>query len=233
MTFAGKTILVIGGSSGIGRSVIEKLTAEGAEVWNLSRSEVDLPGVNHQTVDVAAEAWSVEVPDKLDGMVYCPGTINLKPFNALKTEDFQHDWEINVLGFVKALKQSLKSLRKGPSSVVLFSTVAVSQGMNYHASIAASKGAIEGLTKSLAGEYARNNIRFNAIAPSLTDTPLAKNLLSSEEKRKASDDRHPLKRVGQPEDISSAVMYLLSENSSWMTGQTLHLDGGMSSIRPL
>lgn len=233
MSFAGKTILVIGGSSGIGRSVIEKLLAEGAEVWNFSRTEVDLPGVHHQSVDVASENWSVEVPEKLDGMVYCPGTINLKPFNALKTDDFQLDWEINVLGFVKALKHSLKSLRKGPSSVVLFSTVAVSQGMNYHSSIAASKGAIEGLAKSLAGEYARNNIRFNTIAPSLTDTPLAKNLLSSDEKRKASDDRHPLKRVGQPEDISSAVLYLLSEDSSWMTGQTLHLDGGMSSVRPL
>jgi NAD(P)-dependent dehydrogenase (short-subunit alcohol dehydrogenase family) len=233
MSFQGKKILVVGGSSGIGQSVIEKLTSQGAEIWNLSRTEVSGPGVVHQTVDITDEELSFELPEVLDGFVYAPGTINLRPFNALKVEDFQNDWEVNVLGFVKVMKLALKSLRKIPSSVVLFSTVAVSQGMSYHASIAASKGAIEGLTKSLAGEYARNNIRFNAIAPSLTDTPLTHNLLSSEEKRKASDERHPLKRVGQAQDISEAALYLLSESSGWMTGQTLHLDGGMSSVRPI
>lgn len=233
MSFDQKKILVVGGSSGIGKSVIEKLLAQGAEVWNLSRNEVRMPGVIHQTVDITEKELNFDLPETLAGLVYAPGTINLRPFNALKIEDFQRDWEVNVLGFIKIMKLALKSLRKIPSSVVLYSTVAVSQGMNYHASIAASKGAVEGLTKSLAGEYARINIRFNAIAPSLTDTPLSKTLLSSEEKRKASDNRHPLNRVGQPEDISEATLYLLSEDSSWMTGQTLHVDGGLSSIRPL
>lgn len=233
MSFEQKKILVVGGSSGIGKSVIEKLLAQGAEVWNLSRNEVRMPGVIHQTVDITEKELNFDLPETLAGLVYAPGTINLRPFNALKIEDFQRDWEVNVLGFIKIMKLALKSLRKIPSSVVLYSTVAVSQGMNYHASIAASKGAVEGLTKSLAGEYARINIRFNAIAPSLTDTPLSKTLLSSEEKRKASDNRHPLNRVGQPEDISEATLYLLSEDSSWMTGQTLHVDGGLSSIRPL
>ncbi|MFZ9045178.1 MAG: SDR family NAD(P)-dependent oxidoreductase [Cyclobacteriaceae bacterium] len=233
MSFEQKKILVVGGSSGIGKSVIEKLLAQGAEVWNLSRNEVRMPGVIHQTVDITEKELNFDLPETLAGLVYAPGTINLRPFNALKIEDFQRDWEVNVLGFIKIMKLALKSLRKIPSSVVLYSTVAVSQGMNYHASIAASKGAVEGLTKSLAGEYARINIRFNAIAPSLTDTPLSKTLLSSEDKRKASDNRHPLNRVGQPEDISEATLYLLSEDSSWMTGQTLHVDGGLSSIRPL
>lgn len=233
MSFEGKNILVVGGSSGIGASVIEKLVAQSANVWNLSRTATSMSGVHHQSVDVTSEDLHFELPDELDGLVYAPGTINLRPFNALKTTDFQHDWEVNVMGFVKVLKVALKSLRKRPSSVVLYSTVAVSQGMNYHASIAASKGAVEGLMKSLAGEYARSQIRFNAIAPSLTDTPLAKSLLSTDDKRKASDERHPLKRVGQPEDISEATLYLLSDASGWMTGQTLHLDGGMSSVRPL
>lgn len=233
MTFEGKNILVVGGTSGIGYAVIQGLLAKGAAIWNISRTPINLNRVHHQSVDITGSVDIINLPESLDGLVYCPGSINLKPFNALKTEDFQQDWEVNVMGFIKILKLALKPLKTKQSSIVLFSTVAVSQGMSYHASVAASKGAIEGLTVSLAAEYARNGIRVNAIAPSLTDTPLAKQLLSTEEKRKASDDRHPLKRIGQPEDISEMTLFLLSDASSWMTGQIIHLDGGMSSIRPI
>jgi NAD(P)-dependent dehydrogenase (short-subunit alcohol dehydrogenase family) len=165
-------------------------------------------------------------------LVYCPGTINLKPFHRIAISDFQNEMDINFFGAVRVLQACLKGLKKSDSaSVVLFSTVAVQTGMGFHAGIASAKGAVEGLTRSLAAEWAPSKIRVNSIAPSLTDTPLASNLLSTPEKKEASDKRHPLGRIGSPEDLANAAFYLLSENSSWMTGQILHLDGGMSSLK--
>lgn len=130
---------------------------------------------------------------------------------------------------IKAVLKPLKA--SGAASVVMFSTVAVIQGMNFHTSIAASKGAIEGVTRSLAAEFAKANIRVNAIAPSLTDTPLASSLLSSDERRKMSEDRHPIKAIGEAKDMAAMVQFLLSENAKWVTGQILHVDGGLSSVR--
>ena len=235
MNWNDKTILVVGGSSGIGASVLELLSDTGAKVISLSRSKPGNPHDQHITLDITEEFSEIAgLPDTLDGIVYCPGSINLKPFQALKLSDFVADMDINFFGAVKVIQACLKVLKKSPAaSVVLFSTVAVSQGMSYHAAIAAAKGAVEGLSRSLAAEYAKSGIRFNCIAPSLTDTPLAAGLLASEDKRKASDERHPLRRVGKPEDLSSAVKYLLSDESGWMTGQVLRPDGGMSSVRPL
>lgn len=231
MTFKSKQIAVVGGTSGIGASVLE-LIGDSATVYNISRGEA--AGSTNIQLDVTSNFEKIEgLPDELHGLVYCPGSINLRPFQSLKPEDYQKDFEINVLGAVKVIKASLKSLKKSKNaSIVLFSTVAVSQGMSFHASVAASKGAVEGLVRSLAAEFAKSGIRVNAIAPSLTDTPMAEALLSSDEKRKASDDRHPLGRIGKPEDLAYAVRYLLYDQSSWMTGQVIHLDGGMSAIRP-
>jgi NAD(P)-dependent dehydrogenase (short-subunit alcohol dehydrogenase family) len=164
--------------------------------------------------------------------VYCPGTINLKPFHRISIADFKQEMEVNFYGAIRLLQACLKGLKKSSSpSVVLYSTVAVQTGMGFHAGIASAKGAVEGLTRSLAAEWAPNKIRVNAIAPSLTETPLALALLSTPEKKEASDKRHPLGRVGRPEDIAEATVFLLSEKSSWMTGQILHLDGGMSHLK--
>lgn len=234
----GKKILVVGGSSGIGLEVVRQATQLGAEVWSASRNhteELQNTGTNFINLDVTADDYQLdELPDQLDALVYCPGTINLKPFHRLKIADFQNDYEVNVLGAVKVIQACLPRLKKSDAAaVVTFSTVAVQQGMGFHSSIAAAKGAVEGLTRSLAAELAPQNIRVNCIAPSLTDTPLAGQLLSSPEKREASEKRHPIKKVGQPKDLASVAVYLLSFSSEWITGQIWHIDGGMSSIKSL
>ena len=163
--------------------------------------------------------------------MYAPGSINLKPFRGLKRSDFEHEFAINALGAVDVLQWAQKTLTATPgASVVLFSTVAVTQGMPFHASVAAAKGAVEGLTRSLAAEWAPK-VRVNAIAPSLTNTPLAERLLNNEAKQEAAAKRHPLQRVGTPEDIANAALFLLSEQSSWITGQILGVDGGMSALK--
>jgi NAD(P)-dependent dehydrogenase (short-subunit alcohol dehydrogenase family) len=235
MDFKDKNVVVVGGSSGIGASVVEKLNEGGANIWNLARRKSEVSRVNNVELDVTAEFDKIDgLPEKVDGVVYCPGSINLKPFQSLHISDFQNDFNINVLGAVKVFKAVLKSLKKAETaSIVMFSTVAVTTGLNFHTSVAAAKGAVEGVVKSLAAEWSRSNIRVNAIAPSLTDTPMAQNLLSSDEKRKTSADRHPLKRVGSSDEMADAVLFLLSNQSSWMTGQVLHIDGGMSSLRPI
>jgi NAD(P)-dependent dehydrogenase (short-subunit alcohol dehydrogenase family) len=169
----------------------------------------------------------------IDGLVYCPGSITLAPFHRLSLDQFSEDYEINVLGAVRVLQACLGNLNPEGSSIVLFSTVACRIGMSYHSSIAAAKSAVEGLVRSLAAELASKHIRVNAVAPSLTDTPLASNLLSTEDKRKRAAQRHPLGRIGSVSDIAGAVEYLLSEASSWVTGQILSVDGGLSSVKPL
>jgi NAD(P)-dependent dehydrogenase (short-subunit alcohol dehydrogenase family) len=163
--------------------------------------------------------------------VYCPGSINLKPFRSLKPDDFKKDLEVNVMGAVRVLQQYQSGLQKSAGSgVVLFSTVAVQTGMPYHASVAVAKGAVEGLVRSLAAEWAPV-VRVNCIAPSLTDTPLAARLLDSDVKRQSSADRHPLKRVGDSEHIAALACFLLSDEAGFITGQVIKADGGISSIK--
>ncbi|NMM49055.1 SDR family NAD(P)-dependent oxidoreductase [Marinigracilibium pacificum] len=230
---AKKTIAIIGGSSGIGLATVKLLAERGHEILVFSRHfEESIENVRHVKLDVLSDDITPELfPEKLDGLAYCPGSINLKPFQSLKADDFQSDIEINVLGAIKVLGTAMKSLKKGNDpSVVLFSTVAVQTGMPYHTSVAASKGAIEGITRSLAAEWAPK-VRVNAVAPSLTDTPMASQLLSDERKRELGAKRHPLKRVGTPNDIAKAVTYLLSEDSSWITGQIFKIDGGMGDLQ--
>ena len=156
----------------------------------------------------------------------------MKPFNRLSQDDFKNDFQINVLGAVSILQAVLPKLKKAEgSSVILFSTVAAKIGMGFHASVSASKGAIEGLTLSLAAELSSHKIRVNCVAPSLTDTPLAKNLLSTDEKKEASNKRHPIGRFGTSADIANITTFLISDESSWITGQILGVDGGMGSIK--
>lgn len=226
--------VVIGGSHGIGLEVLKKQLELGAEVFNYSRTSppVEHPSLLHRECDILVGDIDKETfPETIDKLVYCPGSINLKPIRGLKLLDFREEMEINFFGAVKVMKACLAALKKSDSaSVVMFSTVAVGQGMPFHSSISASKGAIEGFARSLAAELAPG-IRVNVVSPSLTDTPLAERLLSTDKQREGASQRHPLKRYGQSADIASAANFLLSDESSWITGQVIGVDGGLSVLR--
>lgn len=224
----GKNIVIVGGNSGIGKATSEMLQSAGANLFLYSKS-----GSGTTALDTSSDFGEMPgLPEVIDGLVYAPGTINLKPFHRISIDDFKKEMEVNFFGAVRVLQACLKGLKKSSApSVVLYSTVAVQTGMGFHAGIASAKGAIEGLTRSLAAEWAPSKIRVNAIAPSLTETPLASALLSTPEKKEASDKRHPLGRVGSALDIAASTVFLLSPQSSWMTGQILHVDGGMSTLK--
>ncbi|QHT70567.1 SDR family oxidoreductase [Rhodocytophaga rosea] len=237
-TVKGKNILVIGGSSGIGLAITKQLIDQGAYVITASRRTIEVLTelrVTQLQIDVTGDIQALSaLPDVLHGLVYCPGTINLKPFTRLTEEDFMQDMQVNVFGAVRVLQATIKHLKKSSgASVVFFGTVAARTGMNFHASVATAKSALHGLAVSLAAEYASSHIRFNSIAPSLTHTPLAGNLLSTPEKKENADKRHPLGRIGTPEEIASLAVYLLSDQASWITGQWIGMDGGMSTLKTI
>lgn len=236
MDFNGKNMLVVGGSSGIGLSLVKLLHQQNANVYVVSRSvsEEWPEDVHFLKADVTGDLDAMEMflPQAIHGLVYSVGSINLKPFIRLTAEDFLNDFKLNVLGAARIIQQAMKPIKNAAgSSIVLISTVAAKTGMPYHASIAAAKGAVEGMALSLAAELAAQQIRVNVVAPSLTDTPLAQNLLSTPEKREASAKRHPLGKIGQPEDISQLIAFLLSEQSSWVTGQVIGVDGGLGNLK--
>ena len=228
------TFLVVGGSSGIGLQVTNQLAAAGHTVYATYNTHIveSVGNVHYHPVNVLDENINVDfLPDSIEGIVYCPGAISLRPFNRIASEDFIKDYNLQVVGAVKVIQAALLKLKESKNgSIVLFSTVAVQLGLNFHSLVASSKGAIEGLTKALAAELAPT-IRVNCIAPSLTNTPLAASLLNSDQKIDANAQRHPLKRVGTPLDIANAVEFLLTDKSSWVTGQILSIDGGMSTIK--
>ena len=238
MNFRGKNILVVGGSSGIGLELVNMLASMGAQIYNDSRTKSQLlpDGLIHIPIDVLSniDLLAEQVPDKLDGLVYAVGSINLKPFSRYSEDDFINDYKLNVTGAVRCIQLAYRSLRNsGSASVVLLSSVAAKTGMPFHASIAAAKGGVESLALSLAAEFASQNIRVNVVAPSLTDTSLAGNLLNTPEKREVSAKRHPLGRIGKPEDIASAISFLLSDESGWISGQVLGIDGGIGNLKTL
>ena len=227
--------LIIGGSSGIGSSLVAQLVGEGHQVfatYNTHPVVSSFPNLSYYPLNVLDETLDLSfLPEKLDGIAFCPGAIQLKPFARIQAADFVADYQLQVVGVIKVIQGALPALKNAEqASIVLFSTVAVQLGLNFHSLVSASKGAIEGLTKSLAAEFAPK-IRVNAIAPSLTNTPLAAGLLNSDQKMEANAERHPLKRVGKPEDVSAMAAFLLSPKTSWITGQILSVDGGMGALK--
>jgi NAD(P)-dependent dehydrogenase (short-subunit alcohol dehydrogenase family) len=226
--------LVVGASSGIGQAITNQLAAEGHHVFATYHKNQFASSANITTlpINVLDEQLDLSIlPSSLDGLVYCPGAINLRPFSRIAPNDFTQDFNLQVGGAIKVIQAALPVLKNsGNASIILFSTVAVQLGLNFHTQVSVSKGAIEGLTKALSAELAPT-IRVNCIAPSLTDTPLAASLLNTEQKIEANALRHPLKRIGKVNDISEMACFLLSEKSSWITGQVMHVDGGMSTIK--
>ena len=231
-----KNILIAGAGKGIGLAVATQLTGT-ANVFTISRNPTEaLTALNTSFYKLDPTSDSLEsldnLPDTIHGVVYCPGSINLKPFSRLTAQDFINDFQQNIIGAINLIQKVLPALKKAEgASVVLYSTVAVKSGMPFHASIAAAKGAVEGLARSLAAELAASRIRVNVVAPSLTDTALASALLNTPEKKEAAGKRHPLQRVGSAEDMAKVTNFLLSDDSSWITGQVIGVDGGLGSLR--
>lgn len=226
-----RNILLIGGSTGIGLEIATQLVKEN-KVMVASRNKGALSDeIEHFKFDVLQDTIEdLDLPEAIHGLVYCPGSINLKPFKMLKSKDFEEELNLNFLSLIKVVQGIMPKLKNAENpSLVFFSTVAVKVGMPFHTSVAAAKGAIEGFAKSLAAEYAPK-MRVNVIAPSLTDTPLAEKLLSNEAKKEKMGERHPLKRVGNTKDIANAAIFLLSEENSWITGQIIGVDGGLSTL---
>ena len=227
-----KNILLIGGSYGIGLALAKELQNDYA-VYIASRTfentenikATHIPfDVQHDTLDLS------KLPATIDGFAYLPGTINLRPFRGIKPESFLEDLQLNFIDMIKVLQTALPLITASElPSIVLFSSVAATSGLPFHTSIAASKGAVEGFAKALAAEYAPK-MRVNVVAPSLTNTQLADKFLNNESKQEKSNQRHPLKRYGQPDDIAQMAAFLLSDKSSWISGQVFHVDGGMSTL---
>ncbi len=225
-----KTILVIGGSKGIGKSIVTKLLGY-CKVINISRTapEISHTNLTHFDCDVTQD----ELPqiDQADGLVYCPGSINLKPISRLSIEDFKNDFDINVLGAVKAIQHYLPVLKQGQKpSIILFSTVAAKLGMPFHASIAVAKSGVEGLVKSLGAELAPT-FRINAIAPTVTNTDLAAKLLRNEKMIENITERHPLKKFLSPDEVADMAEFLLSDNAASISGQVFEMDCGIVSFK--
>lgn len=225
-----KNIIVIGGSKGIGNAILTSLL-ENNKVYNISRSK---PEINHNNlIHHSLDILQNDLPniESVDTLIYCPGSINLKPISRLKLDDFRSDFEINVIGAVKAIQHYLPSLKKGNKpSILLFSTVAAKLGMPFHASVAAAKSAVEGITKSLGAEFAPN-IRVNAIAPTVTDTDLASKLLRNDRMIENITERHPLKKYLQPNEVADLANFLISEKAASISGQIFELDCGIVSFK--
>ncbi|MBB1192115.1 oxidoreductase [Flavobacterium sp. SOK18b] len=225
-----KNIVIIGGSKGIGSAILLQ-QLESNIVYNISRNEPEIthPNLRHFSINVLQD--TLPEIENVDTLIYCPGSINLKPIGSLSIDDFRNDFEINVIGAVKAIQKYLPALRKGTNpSIVLFSTVAVKLGMPFHASIATAKAGIEGLVKSLGAELA-SVIRINAIAPTITETTLAAGILRNDRMKENMVERHPMKGYLKPEEVANMANFLISENAKSISGQIFEMDYGIVSFK--
>ncbi len=235
-------IWILGAHGGVGEALARTLHKRGNALFLTARDAGTIADLASETgaetascdvlvddqLDAAAEAVASE--DGLAGLAYCVGSIVIKSLRQAQDQDFIDAFSLNALGAAKAIARTAPALRKAKGSVVLFSTVAVQQGFGNHAVIAAAKGAVEGLTRSLAAELAPH-VRVNALAASLTDTPLAAPMLNNEQMAQSIAQMHPIPRLGTPEDLAEAAAFLLSQESSWITGQILNVDGGRGALR--
>jgi NAD(P)-dependent dehydrogenase (short-subunit alcohol dehydrogenase family) len=227
--------LIIGASSGIGKALALQLANAGHTVFGTFHKtaiQSTHPAIHYANLNVLDENLVFDfLPETLNGIIYCPGSINLRPFERIKAADFTNDYNLQVVGAIKVIQAVISKLKNSENAaIVFFSTLAVQAGLPFHSQVSASKGALEGLTKAMAAEYAPK-IRVNCIAPSLTDTPLATALLNTDQKKEINAQRHPLKRIGTAEDIANMAEFLLSEKASWISGQILHVDGGLSTLK--
>ena len=227
-----KNILVIGGNSLIGQEVIKLSNSQGDNVIATSRSTIDLPLKNFIQLDPNEDLSGLDaLPDSIDALLYCPGSISLKSIQRMDISDIREDFRINVEGAFNIIKKVLPNLKKdNGASVVFISSVAANSGMTFHSSIATSKAALEGFARSLASELAPR-VAINCVAPSLTNTPMAEHLLDNEKKLQSSQERHPLNAIGDPVKVAKVIYNLFSAKEDWITGQTLSIDGGLSSLR--
>ncbi len=225
-----KSVLIIGGSKGIGRSLVN-LLLETTKIITISRSpsEIKHPNLKEFLCDVLID--KLPEIDKIDAIVYCPGSINLKPISRLKQSDFLNDFSVNVIGGVKVIQEYLPILKQSNNpNILMFSSVATKMGMPFHASVASSKGAVEGLVKSLAAEFAPL-IRVNAIAPTLTNTSLATKLLRNDRLKEMSAERHPLKKYLEPEEVAEFASFIISDKAQSLSGQTFEMDYGIVNLK--
>jgi len=242
-----RVILVLGGTGGIGSAICRQLLSEGATVVSASRSGADVPGIpegestdriSYTTLDATDFDQVAELTQRiqsqhehLNGLVNAVGSMLLKPAHLTTRTEWENVLSTNLTSAFAAVRSATKVMRKSGGSIVLLASAAAATGLRNHEAIAAAKGGVAGLARSAAATYARSGIRVNCVSPGMVETPLSEPLLSNEKARAASVSLHPLGRLGSTDEIASAVCWLLHPDQSWVTGQTLGVDGGLATLR--